>query len=53
MSTKSNAIRLLEIEAGRLNADAYEITSIHTSDSKMEYDPQPYTSVVSAILYKI
>lgn len=38
--------------AEKCDADAYEIISSHLMDSRQEYDATPYTTTVTAILYK-
>lgn len=36
----------------KYKAEAYELISVNTFDSKREYDSRPYTATATALLYK-
>ena len=46
------ALESLLKKCEELDADAYEIVSSHVTDSKQEYDSNPYQGYVSAIFYR-
>lgn len=49
---ENGALWNLESLATKAGADAYEIVSSALQDSKQEYDPKPWTAMVTAILYQ-
>lgn len=46
------ALDLLLEENEKIDTDAYEIVSSSSTDSRQEYDPNPYDASVSAIFYR-
>ena len=46
------ALQELKTAAIEKRAEAYEITSENISDSSQEYDSNPYSASISAILYR-
>ena len=52
VAARNQALFNLESMALEAGADAYEVMNVVIEDSKQEYDSQPYSATVHAILYK-
>ena len=55
-SSPEDALRCLRIDletiAEKRGAKAYEVVASHTYDSRQEYDSQPYSAQLKALLYR-